>query len=62
MSQLQCARERLYPEKCRKVSTKVTPSQRSSLFHTAGFSGHCYEMSENRELRRNRDEPGHARC
>lgn len=35
MSQLQCAREWLYQEKCPKVTTKVTPSQRSALFHTA---------------------------
>jgi len=34
MSQLQCACEGLYEEKCPKVTTKVTPSQRSSLFST----------------------------
>lgn len=38
MSQLQCARERLYQEKRPKVTTKVTPSQCSSWFYTAvGF-------------------------
>jgi hypothetical protein len=33
-----------------------------AVFHAAGFSRHCYEMSENMELRRNRYALGHARC
>jgi len=51
------------PGKMPEVTTKVTPSQRSSLFHTAvAFQDIVYEMSENKELRRNRYEPGHPRC